>query len=91
MGILKDLKELEHHDKLVLVAVVLLLVGAWFMIKDLSAQETTSFVRGELLDLAILLLLADMILHMGRIESKILSEEKEILAGERKLLKGKKK
>ncbi len=85
MGIFKDIRELEHHDKLVLVAVALLLVGAWFMIKDLSAAQAGDFVRSELLDLAILILLADMILHMGKIESKLLEGEKKILAEEKKI------
>jgi hypothetical protein len=87
MGIMKDLNELEHHDKLVVVAVVLLFVGAIFMIKDLTAAETTSFIRNEVLDLAILLLLADMIVHLGRIEGKILAGERAILSEEKKIEK----
>lgn len=87
MGIVKDLIDLEHHDKLVVIAVVLLFVGAIFMIADMNAAETTGFIRGSIIDLAILLLLADMIIHLGKIEGKILAEERKI---ERKLFLRKK-
>jgi|GEM_PF-6770455 len=85
MGILQDLKELEHHDKLVVVAVAMLFVGAIFMIKDMTANETTSFVRSTIIDLAILLLLADMIVHLGKIEGKLLQGERAILKEEKKI------
>lgn len=96
MGIIDNIKNMEHHDKLILVAVVLLLLGAWAFVQDIStADEARTFVRSELIDLAILLLIADLVIHLGKLEKKILSSERLILEEEkvieRKLSKPKKK
>ena len=77
-GLIEDLKNLEKHDKLIAVSVVLLLIGAWSMLRDLQALEARAFVRSELIDLAILLLMADIIIHLGKIERKLYKEEKKI-------------
>ena len=76
--LIKDLKSLERHDKLIALAVILLLLAAWSMVQGISAAEARQFLRFELIDLALLLLMADIVIHLGKIERKIYSEEKKI-------------
>ncbi len=86
MGIWEDLKSLEKHDKIILVAVVLLILGAWKLVADLQTEEETiSYLRTEIIDLAILLLIADIIIHTGRMEKILLKQEKVILTEEKKI------
>jgi len=81
--LVNDVKCLEKHDKLILIAVLLLLLGAWSMINAASVSETESFVRSELIDLAILLLIADIIIHVGRLEKQMFCEGEKIIDGEK--------
>ncbi len=84
MGIMENIRKMEHHDKLILVAVVLLLIGAWAFVQDINTPgEARSFLRGELIDLAILLLIADLVIHMGRLEKEVLRDDRMILAEEK--------
>lgn len=86
MGLWEDLKLLEKHDKLILVAVVLLVLGAWKLVSDLQTEEETiSYLRTELIDLAILLLIADIVIHIGRMERLLLSGEQHILQKEKQI------
>ena len=82
----KELQQLEGHDVIVLIGILILILVAVRMTQDLSAIEARSFFRESLINIAILLLVADLIIHVGRLEEKILKEEAQILTEEKTII-----
>jgi hypothetical protein len=83
----KEIKRLEGHDFLVLIGVLILILMTIRLTQSITVYEARSFFRESLINIAILLLVADLIIHVGRLEEKILKEEEEILAEEKKIIR----
>ncbi len=82
----KELMRLEGHDVLMLLGILILILMAVRMTESITVLEARSFFRESLINMAILILVADLIIHVGRLEEKILKEEEEILTEEKKII-----
>jgi hypothetical protein len=82
----KEIKRLEGHDVLTLLGVLILILLTVRLTQSITVYEARSFFRESLINIAILLLVADLIIHVGRLEEKILKEEEEILTEESKIV-----
>ena len=83
----KEIKSLEGHDVLVLIGVLILILMTVRLTQSITIYEARSFFRESLINIAILLLIADLIIHVGRLEEKILKEEEEIISEEEKIMR----
>ena len=83
----KELAKLEGHDVIVLLGVGLLILITVKLTSTLTVFEARSFLRESLINIAILLLVADLVIHVGRLEEKVLAEEERILKEEKKILR----
>lgn len=83
----KELAKLEGHDVVVLLGVAILILITVKLTSALTVFEARSFLRESLINIAILLLVADLVVHVGRLEEKILKEEEKVLAEEKKIIK----
>lgn len=82
----KELLKLEGHDVLVIIAILVLVLLAVRTTDSLTYIEARSFFRNSLINVAVLLLVADLIMHVGRLEERILKEEEVVLAEEKKIV-----
>ena len=83
----KEISKMEGHDVIVLIGVGLLILMTIKLTTALTVFEAKTFLRESLVNIAILMLIADLVIHVGRLEEKILKEEEKILAEEAKIEK----
>ena len=65
-----DIRAFERHDKLIVLGLMAIFVGIIATIIQPADSIMMSNIRGGLMDLALLLLIADVIIHVGDLERK---------------------
>lgn len=68
--IAQDIRAFERHDKLIVLGLMAIFVGIIATILQPTDSIMMSNIRGGLMDLALLLLIADVIIHVGDLERK---------------------
>ena len=69
-GIAADIRAFERHDKLIVLGLMAIFVGIIATIIQPIETVRLVTIRSGLMDLALLLLIADVIIHVGEIEKK---------------------